>query len=115
MRLALLFLLTFMSTASAHDHYTGKSDPVTKSSCCGGHDCAVLRIEPGVLTPEDGGVRIRLTQEQARKINPARKGAVNAFVPDSRVQQSWDGQYHMCFAWYPTNEDFYCFWAPPNT
>lgn len=103
--------------ASAHSWYSERRDPVTKKGCCGGEDCAQLVIEPGVLTAEAGGYRVRLTLEQARRINPVRREPLDILVPWERVQDSEDGNYHLCI---PRWEgvvlgDFYCFFAPPNT
>ena len=118
---ALLFLPT---AASAHDWYVGKRDPVTGSSCCTTSatakygDCAQLIIEPGVLTGEVDGYRLRLTAEQAQRINPLRTSPVDTIIPWERVQASEDGNYHLCiprFAVPNMQADFYCFWAPPNS
>lgn len=115
MKLAAAVLLLSTSVALAHEDYTGKTDPVTKSGCCGGHDCAVLQVEPGVLTPEGDGFRLRLTEAQAKLINPERVGPVDTYIPRERVQESWTGQFRLCIParLYPTMEaDFYCFWEP---
>ncbi len=115
---ALLFSVT---AASAHDWYVGKKDPVTKGSCCttaaqdGYGDCAKLLIEPGVLEPVPEGYRIRLTVEQAKRLNPLRNHPVDTIVPEDRVQDSEDGNWHMCIPSYPVPHmaaDFYCFWRP---
>lgn len=122
-------LLASSIPAFAHDWYVGKNDPVTGGSCCTTAansqygDCAVLQIVPGVITGEVNGYRIVLTEEQARKINPLREGAVNILVPWNRVQPSLDGNFHLCIpasAPKPSEHsgprgDFYCFWAPPSS
>lgn len=117
-RLSVALLALSCLPALAHDEYTGKTDPYTTSSCCGGHDCDALEVEPGMLTGEEDGYRLRLTEEQARKINPQRKGAVDTFIPRNRIQPSWTGEYHLCIPNYymeTMRADFYCFWEPPNS
>ena len=122
LRLAVLvaffvFALPALS-ALAHDWYSGTRDPVTGGSCCGVADCAILRVEPGMLEGEADGYRIRLTAEQAGKINPLRKTPVDTLIKWERIQSSHDGNYHLCLPTYPTPNmaaDFFCFWAPPNT
>lgn len=120
----LLFSLLIPAKTWAHDWYVGKRDPVTGGGCCttaatdGYGDCAQLVIEPGVLTGVAEGYRLRLTEEQARRINPLRQGPVDTVIPWDRVQASHDGNFHLCI---PSREapnmaaDFYCFWAPPNS
>lgn len=102
------------SVAHAHWWYTAKHDPVTLRGCCGNSDCHELAIEPGVLTPEPDGFRIRLTAEQAQRINPGRLEPLDVLVPWSRVQPSEDGNYHMCLPRFNgvTPGDFYCFFMP---
>ena len=116
--------LLWASSAIAHDSFIGKMDPVTGGSCCttaqneGYGDCAVLKVEPGMLTGEDGGYRLRLTAEQASKINPVRGLPVDTFIPQDRIQDSWDGNYRLCIPSRPSEAmraDFYCFFAPANS
>lgn len=115
---ALLFLTT---AAEAHDWYIGQRDPVTGGSCCTTSandrigDCHELIIEPGVLEPVPEGYRIRLTVEQARRLNPLRTMPVDTIVPEERIQESGDGNWHMCIPSYPTPNmaaDFFCFFRP---
>jgi hypothetical protein len=104
------------------DPYEGKRDPQTGLLCCGGEDCEVLKVEPGVLTPGDDGIRLRLTEAQARKINPNRIGDVDTVIPFNRIQPTppeWSGEFRVCI---PSRHepnvrprDFFCFWAPPDT
>lgn len=108
--------LALVSPANAHSWYTQKKDPVTQLGCCGGSDCATLLIEPGVISAEVDGYRIRLTLEQAQRINRNRLEPLDVLVPWDRVQPSEDGNWHICI---PRFEDvtvgnFYCFFAPPN-
>lgn len=117
---AFVFLAPIVA-ALAHDPYTGLKDPVTKSSCCGGADCGILKVEPGTLTGEPDGYRLRLTEEQARRINPVRSGSVDTLIPWERVQdlpKEWGADYRLCLPNYRVPHmaaDFYCFWAPPNS
>ena len=108
--------LALASPADAHSWYTKKKDPVTNLGCCGGTDCNTLLIEPGVLSAEVNGYRVRLTLEQAQRINPARRDGVDILIPWERVQPSEDGNWHLCLPrWNDvTVGDFYCFFAPPN-
>lgn len=106
--------------ANAHDLYTGTTDPITHGICCttseheGYGDCDQLVLEPGVLTPVAGGYRLRLTVDQARRINPVRTAPVDTFIPDNRVQLSMDGNWHVCIPAYsmPNRGDFFCFFQP---
>lgn len=117
---ALVAAFVFLAPLLAHAHswYSDRTDPVTGVPCCGGNDCAKLVIEPGVLTAEADGYRIRLTLEQSRRINPFSHAPVDALVIWDRVQESADGNYHICIS-----PDFrtgprggiFCFFAPPNT
>lgn len=123
MNRATIATITFLAAAfpaNAHDIYVGTRDPVTHGICCttSEHeqygDCDRLLIEPGVLTGEVGGYRLRLTVEQARRINPLRSEPVDTFIPESRIQPSMDGNFHLCLPSYPTptRNDFYCFFQP---
>lgn len=109
-------MLLLVAPAQAHEWYSSRVDPVYRNSCCGGHDCAELKIAPGVLEAEDEGYRIRLDAGQVREINPSAVGAVDALVPWSRIQDSEDGKYHICimdsFRGKP-REGVLCFFAPP--
>ena len=129
MRLAIHAAVLACATAVpafAHEPYTGKIDPVFKNGCCGGSDCAILKVEPGMIVGEADGYRVKLTAEQAQKINPYRKAGVDTLIIWDRVQPSWDGNYHLCLRTYDPQLPFgatgddprgsaYCFWAPPNT
>ena len=113
---AFVFLVPVI--ARAHEWYSGTHDPVTGGGCCGGHDCAALELEPGMLTGEAEGYRLRLTLEQARRINPQRFEPLDVLIPWGRIQPSPDGNFHLCIparraSWMPA--DLYCFFAPPNT
>jgi hypothetical protein len=47
------------------------------------------------ITPE-GDLRVTLTLEEARKINPARRMAFDEVIPFDRIQTSEDGSPHIC-------------------
>ena len=119
---AFLFLGFCPPSAQAHDWYSQKVDPVHKKGCCGGSDCAVLPIDiPGVLSVEKDGYRVRLTLEQAQKINPYRIQAFDHLIPWDRVQPSEDLNYHICIlakdydvGWRDPRDGTYCFFEPPG-
>ena len=117
--LACLVVIGMMLPDPAHAHawYRNRVDPVFLNTCCGGTDCAELRIDAIVLTAEEGGYRIRLTHEQAKKINPFTHTGIDALVPWNRVQDSEDGNFHICVM--TVNRDnprggIYCLFVPPN-
>jgi hypothetical protein len=109
--------------AFSHEEFTGKKDPVTMLLCCGGEDCKILDVQPGMLTSGPDGIRLRLTEEEARKINPKRVGPVDTVVTYDRIQPTlpeWSAEYRVCIP--DKNDpkvrprgDYYCFWAPPST
>lgn len=104
--------------AFAHSWYSEKKDPVTHISCCGGHDCAAWRIQPGEYTLEADGVRVRLSEERTRTINPYSVLPIDALVIWDRVQPSEDGNYHLCISPTVRNNErggIYCLFAPPST
>lgn len=108
--------LALASHAEAHSWYSSKKDPRTQLGCCGGSDCNTLIISPGVISGEVDGYRIRLTLEQAQRINPGRVEPLDVLIPWDRVQPSEDGNWHICIPrWNDvTVGNFYCFFAPPN-
>lgn len=118
---AFLILAPVMS-AFAHDPYTGLRDPRTGGLCCGGEDCAILNVRPGTLSFAEDGIRLRLTEEEARLINPKRIGPVDTVIPVDRIQETpkeWGANFRVCI---PTENlprvrerDFFCFWAPGNS
>lgn len=115
--LAMFILALTAHGAHSHEWYSHRQDPVTKHGCCGGTDCAQLIIGPGTISAEPSGYRVRLSIEEARRINAYRIDALDTIVPWDRVQDSEDGNYHICI---PTQngrvlDEIYCFFAPPNT
>lgn len=115
-----IIVLGLASLAEAHEDYEKRFDPVTGGWCCTTKtddnygDCAVLNVEPGVITGEVGGIRLRLSVEQAQRINPLRREPVDTFIPDKRIQQSWDGNWHACLPStpMPSRADVFCFFMP---
>ncbi|MDX8433681.1 MULTISPECIES: hypothetical protein [Mesorhizobium] len=84
--------------ANAHDWYEDKIDPLTKFKCCGGHDCRAIP-QSSVRSRTDGGYTY----------------LPHGFnIPRERVQESPDGQYHICENTYViTNQPYLrCFFAP---
>lgn len=115
---ALLGGIAVAADARAHEWYSRKTDPIYGYSCCGGFDCAMLVVKPGVLTAEPEGYRIRLTREETQKINPYSVAPIDALVPWSRVQMSEDGNYHICLMTFfrgAPRGGIYCFFAPPDS
>ena len=108
--------------ANAHDGYEKRYDPVTGGWCCTTNsgdnygDCAVLNVEPGVISGEVDGIRLRLTVEQAQRINPLRTAPVDTVIPANRIQPSWDGNWHACLpsSPMPDRADVFCFFMPAN-
>ena len=115
---AVLAVLLASATASfAHSWYSDKTDPAYKTPCCGEKDCSMWAIRPGELTAEAAGLRVRLTLERAREINPVTIHPVDALVIWDRVQPSEDGNWHLCIMDTYRLDDrggIYCLFAPPN-
>lgn len=115
-----LFLVTAIlcAPAQAHSWYSEKTDPVFKQSCCGGSDCASWRIDPGELTAEPAGYRVRLSLEKSKSINAYSMAPIDAVVPWDRVQPSEDGRWHLCIMTQHRDNvrgGIYCLFAPPDT
>jgi len=88
------------------------------SGACSLRPRAQLLIEPGVLTTEADGYRVRLTLEQSRRINRFSSAPIDALVVWERVQPSEDGNYHICImSNHRANarQGVYCLFAPPNS
>ena len=71
------------------------------------------------FTP-DGDLRVTLTLQEARRINPARSEPFDAVIPFDRIQVSEDGSPHICLmasdraATGDQRQGFYCIFLPPN-
>jgi hypothetical protein len=105
------------SSAFAHSWYSGKTDPVYGQSCCGGTDCAQWKILPGELSAEEDGIRVRLSHERTKLINPYSQAPIDALVKWDRVQPSEDGNWHLCLMTsFRAGErgGIYCLFMPPN-
>src|SRR5262245_32019307 len=104
-RLATVALLLLAGSASAHDWYTGKMDPKTHGTCCGGKDCHP--IDASTVEPDGHGGFVYLPD--------------NWSIPRERVQESEDDNYHICdtavqqFNWSPdhtgTHTSWHRFWT----
>jgi hypothetical protein len=86
------------TSANAHDWYEEKFDPQTKFKCCGGSDCRAIP-RSSVRSRIDGGYTYL---------------PHNFTIPRDRVQESPDGQYHICENTYVVTNQLYwrCFFAP---
>ena len=112
---ALLFLPT---TASAHEWYSQRRDPVySTTTCCGGQDCSPIPPHAISITP-DGHLRVTLTVEDARRINPVRRYGFDRVIDFDRIQISEDGQPHICLMAHDMEGDpregYYCVFLPPS-
>jgi hypothetical protein len=88
--------LALATPALAHSWYSQKRDPIyNATTCCGGSDCRELPAHAMSYTA-DGDLRVQLTLEEARRINPARRMAFDEVIPFDRIQISEDGSPHIC-------------------
>lgn len=116
---ALVAAFVFMApviAAHAHEWYSGKRDPIySMTTCCGGNDCAPLPAHAISFTP-GGDLRVTLSLEEARRINPARLEPFNEVIPFERVQTAEDGRPHICLMSRNLDErqGFFCIFLPPN-
>lgn len=87
-----------VTDANAHDWYENTIDPVTRLKCCGGSDCRPIP-QSSVRAKLDGGY-VYLPH--------------GFNIPRERVQESPDGQFHICENTYViTNQPYLrCFFAP---
>lgn len=111
------FVFPGASPSSSHSWYSHKTDPVYRSSCCGGTDCAMWAIQPGEIAATAEGIRVILTLERSRTINPNSVLPIDALVTWDRVQPSEDGNWHLCVMTSWRNDaraGIYCLFAPPN-
>lgn len=106
------------SEAAAHQWYSERRDPIfNQTSCCGGTDCAPLPPHAISITP-DGDLRVTLTVEEARAINPVRRYGFDKVISFDRIQTSEDGQPHICLQAHDDPADprqgYYCIFLPPT-
>lgn len=119
-RTLLIAIITYLAAvfpANAHSWYSEKRDPVFRTPCCGGNDCAMWAIQPGEIEAVEAGYRVRLSLEATRFINPKSLFPIDALVIWDRVQPSEDGNWHLCISESyreGLNQGVYCLFAPPN-
>jgi hypothetical protein len=109
----LCILPGMLGIAQAHDWFTGLTDPVTGSRCCGGTDCAVVPsdlVESGAISQTQAGYVIRLNLAQVRYFNRSATKPISQLVPMNRVQSNQTGGYALCI-W---KNEVQCFFAPSN-
>lgn len=114
MLVAVLCLLA--SPAFAHSWYSQRRDPIyNTTTCCGGLDCRELPSHAISITP-NGDLRVTLTLEEARFINPGRMEPFDEIIPFERIQTSEDGSPHICLMRLKTDDrqGFYCIFLPPT-
>lgn len=112
---ALLFSAT---SASAHEWYSKRRDPIySQTTCCGGSDCRELPPH-AISYTLDGNLRITLTVEEARRINPVRRYGFDRVIEFDRIQTSEDGKAHICLMAHDLEGDpregYYCVFLPPS-
>lgn len=122
MKLLILTAIAFLcvsQTADAHSWYSQRRDPIFRmTTCCGGTDCAPLPSHAMQFTPD--GLRVVLTLDEAKAINPGRTEPFDALIPFDRIQVSEDGRPHICLMTKDRSEigdqrqGFYCIFLPPN-
>jgi hypothetical protein len=116
----LLSVTAFTSSALAHEWYGKRRDPIfNMTTCCGGSDCAPLPPHAIRFTP-GGELRITLSLDEARRINPARVEPFDEIIPFERIQTAEDGQPHIClmamnrFIEGDQRQGFFCIFLPPQ-
>ena len=107
---------TVTGTTVVEMDYTKRRDPKYGNGCCGGQDCNILPI--GSVTAEADGLRVILTLEQAKKINPTIEKGINALVIWSRVMDSPDLHFRGCIRdsyRHDERNGVLCLFAPPSS
>lgn len=108
-------LVALPAPAHAHEWYAQRSDPVFSNGCCGGSDCR--EFDGALIEAEEGGYRIRLTVAQAQEVNRNTLLPIDALVPWSRIQDSQDGNFHLCIFLSDRSaprDGVICLFAPPS-
>jgi hypothetical protein len=113
----LAVLIGYTGMAQSHEWYSTRRDPVfNTTTCCGGTDCAPIPAHAMKVTPD--GLRVTLTAEEARQINPRRYEAFDKLIEFDRIQTSEDGQPHICLQptqnEYDSRQGYYCIFLTPN-
>jgi len=114
------FFFLAAAPAAAHEWYSGRRDPIfNTTTCCGNSDCAPLPAHAMSFTP-DGELRVTLSLEEARLINPARQEPFDEVIPFERIQTAEDGRPHICLmernrgAEGDRRQGFFCIFLPPT-
>lgn len=108
--LTLTIALVIAPAAAAHDWFTDRRDPVSDGRCCGGTDCAEI-TDLSVIEETEAGYWVRMSANQARRINKNATAPVNELVPWPRVQPSQSGAFALCIS---QTSRVLCFFAPNN-
>lgn len=117
-RAALVAAFLLPGQARAHDWYTGYRDPVFDWECCGGADCNVIPIDGKNVVAERDGYHVRLSIEEAKRLNPATNLPVDGVVTWDRVIESPTGQFAACPFMIRRDAEtagLRCLFVPPNT
>lgn len=104
--------------ASAHEWFSGYTDPVFKWKCCDGQDCGVIPLPRKSVTMTRDGYHVRLSIDEARSLNPSTRLPVDGLVPWARVIESPTGEYGACPMIYRRDEEtagLWCLFVPPNS
>lgn len=108
--------------AIAHEWYSGMRDPIfNQTTCCGGSDCAPLPAH--AISSFQGDLRVTLSLEEARKINPRRVEAFDEIIPFERIQlvpPEGETGPHICLmeknraSEGDRRQGFFCIFLPPQ-
>jgi len=111
-------VLGLSSPAFAHEWYSQRRDPIfNTTTCCGGSDCAPLPSH--AISYFNGDLRVVLSLEEAKRINPRRQEPFDEIIPFDRIQIAEDGQPHICLMEKSRVSDgdrrqgFFCIFLPP--
>jgi hypothetical protein len=115
-------LLCLTTAASAHSWYSGMRDPIfNQTTCCGGTDCAPL--PPHAISYFNGELRVTLSLEEARRINPRRSEPFDEIIPFERIQlvpPEGSAGPHICLmeknraSEGDRRQGFFCIFLPPT-
>jgi len=118
-----IIVLAFTLPSHAHEWYGKRRDPIySTTTCCGGSDCAPLPAHSIKASP-DGSIRVSLTLDEVRKINPRRDEPFDEIIPFERVQTvppEGTAGPHICLMNRNRADEgdmrqgFYCIFLPPN-
>lgn len=115
--IAIAAIILLIAPVYAHEWYSKRRDPIySATTCCGGKDCAPIPSHAISITPD--GLRVTLTAEEARRINPVRRYGFDRLIDFDRIQVSEDGQPHICLQPHDLEGDprqgYYCIFLPPT-